>query len=61
MRMYLYTEREGFEPSVTCATPVFKTSAINHSATFPFKTMKRKPTIGVEPITFGLQNRYSTD
>ncbi len=29
------SEREGFEPSVTFATPIFKIGAINHSATFP--------------------------
>ena len=28
-------EREGFEPSVALATTVFKTVAIDHSATFP--------------------------
>jgi hypothetical protein len=28
-------ERTGFEPVVPCGTPVFKTGAINHSATSP--------------------------
>ncbi len=28
-------EREGFEPSVTCATAVFKTAALNHSTISP--------------------------
>ena len=28
-------EGEGFEPSVPCDTPVFKTGAIDHSATPP--------------------------
>ena len=32
-------EREGFEPPVPRSTPVFKTGAIDHSATFP-KTKK---------------------
>jgi hypothetical protein len=29
------TEEEGFEPPVPCGTTVFKTVAINHSATPP--------------------------
>ena len=28
-------EGVGFEPTVTCATPVFKTGAFDHSATPP--------------------------
>lgn|GEM_PF-664671 len=28
-------EGEGFEPSVSCPTPVFKTGSINHSVTLP--------------------------
>ena len=28
-------EGEGFEPSVSCPTPVFKTGALNHYATPP--------------------------
>ena len=28
-------EREGFEPSIPCGMPVFKTGALNHSATSP--------------------------
>ena len=28
-------EKEGFEPPVPCGTPVFKTSAFDHSATSP--------------------------
>ena len=28
-------EREGFEPTVSCPTPVFKTGALNHSAISP--------------------------
>lgn len=28
-------EGEGFEPSVPCGTPVFKTGALNHYATLP--------------------------
>lgn len=31
----LLAEREGFEPSVTCATAVFKTAALNHSTISP--------------------------
>ena len=31
----LCKEREGFEPSETCAPLVFKTSAFDHSAIFP--------------------------
>ena len=32
----VFTEREGFEPSVVVSTtPVFKTGAFNHSATSP--------------------------
>ena len=33
--LFLYAEREGFEPSVPCGTPVFKTGAFNHSAISP--------------------------
>ena len=29
-------EREGFEPSVTYATAIFKTAALNHSTISPF-------------------------
>jgi hypothetical protein len=28
-------EREGFEPSVRCRTPVFKTGTFNHSVISP--------------------------
>lgn len=28
-------EGEGFEPTDTCASPVFKTGAIDHSANLP--------------------------
>ncbi len=30
-------EREGFEPPEPCSSTVFKTAAIDHSATSPFK------------------------
>ena len=30
-----YTEREGFEPPEPCGSTVFKTAAIDHSATSP--------------------------
>ncbi len=29
-------EKQGFEPWMTCAMPVFKTGAIDHSATSPY-------------------------
>ena len=28
-------DRVGFEPTVSCPTPVFKTGALNHSAIYP--------------------------
>ena len=31
-------EREGFEPSETCASAVFKTAALNHSTISPVET-----------------------
>ena len=31
-----FAEREGFEPTVPCGTMVFKTIAIDHSATSPY-------------------------
>ena len=31
-------EREGFEPSETCASAVFKTAALNHSTISPVLT-----------------------
>ena len=37
-RVYILAEREGFEPSVSCPTLVFKTSTINHSVTSPGDT-----------------------
>ena len=30
------SEEVGFEPTVPCRTPVFKTGAIDHSATLPY-------------------------
>ena len=33
-------EREGFEPPVPLSTPVFKTGAIDHSATSPKRRMQ---------------------
>ena len=33
---YKVAERVGFEPTVACATSVFKTDAIDHSATSPW-------------------------
>ena len=35
-RAGLMAERVGFEPTVGCPTPVFKTGAFDHSATSPF-------------------------
>ncbi len=35
LKFRLKAEREGFEPSVPCGTPVFKTGAFGHSATSP--------------------------
>src|SRR3989338_5259893 len=35
----IISEREGFEPSVPCGTPVFETGALDHSATSPIRTM----------------------
>ena len=32
---YVVTERVGFEPTVACATAVFKTASLNHSDTSP--------------------------
>ena len=32
---FLLAERQGFEPRVPCGTTVFKTAAIDHSATSP--------------------------
>ncbi len=34
-RLYLFAEREGFEPPVPLSTPVFKTGVIDHSTIFP--------------------------
>lgn len=35
--LYIYfSERVGFEPTVTCATLVFKTNTLNHSDTSPY-------------------------
>ena len=59
-------EREGFEPSVPCDTPVFKTGALNHYATspsintwfckciIPFMTQKNKNSPGLFKIHFNL-------
>ena len=39
---FLFAEREGFEPPVPFSTSVFKTGAIDHSATSPkFLNIKR--------------------
>ena len=35
--LFLFAEREGFEPPVPLSTSVFKTDAIDHSAIFPSK------------------------
>ena len=34
-----FAEREGFEPPVPCSTAVFKTAAIDHSATSPWHAL----------------------
>ena len=34
-KMGIYAEREGFEPPDPCESTVFKTAAIDHSATSP--------------------------
>ena len=36
----IYTERVGFEPTVTLATPVFKTGSLNHSDTSPINEQR---------------------
>ncbi len=36
-----FAEREGFEPPEVLPSSVFKTGAINHSATSPFRSLKR--------------------
>ena len=35
IKLFLLAEREGFEPSVSCPTTVFKTVTLNHSVTSP--------------------------
>ena len=35
--LYLYAEKEGFEPPVPCGTTVFKTAAFDHSAISPLQ------------------------
>ena len=37
-----FAEREGFKPPVPFSTAVFKTAAIDHSATFPELSLFRK-------------------
>lgn len=34
--VYFFSERVGFEPTVTCATLVFKTNTLNHSDISPY-------------------------
>ena len=42
--LYIYfSERVGFEPTVTCATLVFKTNTLNHSDTSPYTLPYQKP------------------
>ena len=53
-------EGEGFEPPVaSSATTVFKTVAIDHSATPPGFSVARRE--GLEPPTNGFGDRYSTN
>ena len=40
---FIYSERVGFEPTVTCATLVFKTNTLNHSDTSPYTLPYKKP------------------
>jgi hypothetical protein len=48
----LCKEREGFEPSETCAPLVFKTSAFDHSAIFPkYHCAAHSPLSGVRSCT----------
>jgi hypothetical protein len=42
-------EREGFEPPEPCGSAVFKTAAIDHSATSPF--------VRLEPIVLASQRQ----
>ena len=49
-----FAEREGFEPTVPCGTMVFKTIAIDHSATSPFILTSTK-VIGFSVIPKGFE------
>jgi hypothetical protein len=53
-------EGEGFEPPLQAfALTVFKTAAIDHSATPPFRRLAGRE--GLEPPTDGFGDRYSTN
>ena len=49
-------DKVGFEPTVSFNTIVFKTNALNHSTTYPFKQKK-----GLEPSTLTLARLHSTN
>ena len=49
-QLYIYfSERVGFEPTVTCATLVFKTNTLNHSDTSPYLLTYQKQGVDASP------------
>lgn len=56
-----FPEMVGFEPTAFLKASVFKTDAINHSATFPnYRLIYKSNMLGFEPKTGGLQNHCSS-
>ena|GEM_PF-5525568 len=45
-------EREGFEPSETCASAVFKTAALNHSTISPVLQNYFPMPLSISSVTF---------
>jgi hypothetical protein len=51
--VFLFSERVGFEPTVTCATLVFKTNTLNHSDISPYFLPYQKQGTDASVVSLG--------
>ncbi len=48
--LLMMADRVGFEPTVSCPTPVFKTGALNHSAIYPSIILYKKKLFSIDKM-----------
>ena len=48
--LLMMADRVGFEPTVSCPTPVFKTGALNHSAIYPSTILYKKKLFSIDKM-----------